>query len=359
MRRYLIAISALMAAIASQSCGKEEVIVEKTVTDTIYINKGDNVTYDPSFSITGLEAVKTDIRPIELQKGDVVAVCATSNAVTEAEMSNSIEILRSWGLTVIKADNLYERDNRYAGTIDQRVKGLQAIINNPEVRAIFMARGGYGTAQILPYIDWRGMYDSPKWVIGYSDVSALHFALNNMGFETIHGPMMKDFSRDAASTEKLKNMLFGKPENIEISTNGYCVKGKASGRLVGGNLSLLQAMSGTAFDLNTIDAILFIEDTGENNYSIDRMLLNMQQSGKLEHIKGVIVGDFIGGSQGIDLPINQIIQKYVGNLNVPVVYGIKTGHDQTNLPLMLGSYVNISVDDQTSRIEFSQKPVAK
>jgi len=356
MRQTLIIAAALMAAVLP-SCRKEEIIRQNITVDTTIVN----TTYNAEFTIADQEPVSQDIRPITLKSGDVVAVCAASNSVTESEISDGIKTLESWGLKVIKADNLLSEaaDGRYAGTLEQRIKGFQAIIDNQEVRAIFMARGGYGAAQILPFIDWKGMEESPKWLIGYSDVTALHITLQNMGYETIHGPMMKGFSKDTESMNSLKDMLFGNAKDIQISANTNCISGSATARLVGGNLSLIYAMMGTAFEINTMDAILFIEDTGEANYSVDRMMLALQQSGKLQQIKGLIVGQFIQGSQGNDLPINEIIHKYVGKLGIPVVYGIQSGHDTKNLPLMMGSKVTISVDAQTARITFPKDAIAK
>lgn len=354
MRKYLIAIPMLVWSM--QSCHKDDdVKIDQPARDTIIQN---TTVFDPTFVIQGQQPVTADIRPIDLKKGDLIAVCAASNAITESEISRGVEIIKSWGLNVIMASNLYEQDGRYAGTLQQRINGMQEVINNPEVRAIIMARGGYGAGQILPYIDWKGMYDSPKWLIGYSDITALHTTINNMGIETIHGPMVKDLSNDEGSTDRLRNALFGNPENIEIATNSYCIKGQATGRLVGGCLSMLYSMSGTPYDLNTQDAILFIEDTGESNYSVDRMMLNLQQSGKLQHIKGLIVGDFIGCTQGIDLPINEIIHKYADPLKIPVVYGIKSGHNTVNTPLIMGRKVTITVDSKTAKVEFEKSPPA-
>ncbi len=349
MKRFLYIPAIIAAASAMMSCHKENIINEVHV-DTTIVN---HTEYHAQFVIADQQPVTQSISPITLRPGDKVAVCAASNAVTEAEINDGIRTLESWGLKVIKADNLADADGRYPGTLDQRVKGMQAIVDNQEVRAIFMARGGYGSAQILPYINWKAMEESPKWLIGYSDVTALHIALNNMGFQTIHGPMMVGFNKDPQSISSLRDILFdnGKAD-MEIPANSNCIAGQASGRLVGGNLSLIYAMNGTAFDLNTMDAILFIEDTGEANYSVDRMMLSLKQSGKLDQIKGLIVGDIIGGAQGMDLPVNEIIHKYVGNLGIPVVYGIPSGHSNRNMPLILGSRVSISVDGHTAKIQY-------
>ncbi len=342
-------LPAIAISLSLMSCHKENIINEVHV-DTTVVNQVD---YHTQFIIAEQQPVTQSISPIHLRQGDKVAVCAASNAVSEAEINEGIRTLESWGLSVIKADNLTESDGRYPGTLDQRVKGMQAIVDNQEIRAIFMARGGYGSAQILPYIDWKPMTESPKWLIGYSDVTALHIALNNMGFQSIHGPMMVGFCKDSESISRLKDILMGTgPSSLEIPANANCIAGQASGRLVGGNLSLIYAMNGTAFDLNTMDAILFIEDTGEANYSVDRMMLSLKQSGKLDQIKGLIVGDIIGGSQGMDLPVYEIIHKYVGDLGIPVVYGIPAGHSTKNMPLILGSKVKISVDSQKASITF-------
>ena len=346
MKKY----TALLAAVAilSTACHKDDDVVIYQV-DTTIVN---NYTFDPTFIIQDQQPVTNDIKPARLAAGDLVAVCAASNYVTQDDVAEGINILKSWGLEVIEADNLYERDGRYAGTLTQRTLGLQAAIDNPDVKAIFFARGGYGAAQLLPNINWKPLETSPKWIIGYSDVTAIHIALNNMGYESILGPMMRGFNNDKESSTQLQDALFSQPQSVTLPFNNQCVKGKATGRLVGGNLSIIYSLSGTAFDLNTQGAILFIEDTGEANYSIDRMLLNLQQSGKLNDIKGLIVGEFIKNNQGNVLPLPDIINKYFGDLNIPIVYGYPNGHDTKNLPLILGATCTINVTDTEASVTF-------
>ncbi|MBR4214797.1 MAG: LD-carboxypeptidase [Bacteroidales bacterium] len=344
MKKY---IALLSAAALLTACHKDDDDIVIYQVDTTIVNE-----YNPTFIIQDQEPVTTRISPPKLSSGDLVAVCASSNSVSESDVVEGINILKSWGLNVIEASNLYEQDGRYAGTIDQRVKGFQEAIDNPDVKAIFFARGGYGAAQILPFIDFTKFLQSPKWIIGYSDVTALHITLNNMGVESILGPMMRGFNNDKQSNSLLQSTLFGNYEPISIDYNDNCVKGTVSGRLVGGNLSIIYSLSGTAFDLNTKDAILFIEDTGEANYSIDRMLLNLQQSGKLTDIKGLIVGEFIKNTQNNDLPLPDIIKKYFGKLNIPIVYGFPNGHDTRNLPIILGGNCTISVNDSKATVSF-------
>ncbi|MBO7143128.1 MAG: LD-carboxypeptidase [Bacteroidales bacterium] len=344
MKKYfaLFAVAAMLTA-----CHKDDDDITAYQIDTTIVYE-----YNPTFIIQDQQPVTTRISPPKLSSGNLVAVCAASNSVSESDVLEGINILKSWGLDVVCADNLYKQDGRYAGTLDERIQGFQTAIDDPDVKAIFFARGGYGAAQILPYIDFTKFLQSPKWIIGYSDVTALHITLNNMGVESVLGPMMRGFNNDKQSNSLLQSALFGKYEPISIRTNDNCVKGTASGRLVGGNLSIIYSLSGTAFDLNTKDAILFIEDTGEANYSIDRMLLNLQQSGKLTDIKGLIVGEFINNNQGNDQSLPDIIKKYFGGLKIPVVYGFPNGHDTQNLPVILGSDCTITVDDSNATVSF-------
>ena len=345
--KKIIIPAALLAVLSMSSCHKEEIVNEIVQVDTTIVNE-----YNPTFIIKDLEPITQTVLPVALHKGDKVAVCAPSNASSDEDIRDGINTLKSWGLEVVEAKNLTLSYSRYSGTLDERVTALQDMLDDDEIRAIFMTRGGYGAAQLLPCLDWSKMKQAPKWIVGYSDITALHIYVNNMGIASMHGPMMRGFNKDAASVNALKSLLFGEKADIEIPYNNDCVKGTAKGRIVGGNLSLIYAMSGTAFDLNTIDAILFIEDTGEANYSVDRMLLNLQQSGKLQQLKGVIVGEFSGGSQGSDLPLNQIIHKYLDPLGIPVVYGVQSGHDTVNLPIVLGYEATITVDDKTAKITF-------
>ncbi|MBQ3656864.1 MAG: LD-carboxypeptidase [Bacteroidales bacterium] len=344
---YLLLAAGLLTALSSCHKDKEdEVIINEIHVDT-------TVVYSPSFIIENKEEVTTDIRPQFLQKGDKVAVCAISNAVSESDVSEGEETLKNWGLEVLEASNLYAQDSRYAGSLKERISGLQEMLDNDDVRAIFFARGGYGAAQVLPFLDWTKFKKSPKWIIGYSDVTALHITLNNMGYETILGPMMRGFNKDGESVEMLKDILFGDLKGVSIEKNSNCIDGVATARLVGGNLSILYSLSGTAFDINTKNSVLFIEDTGEANYSVDRMLLNLQQSGKLQEIKGVIIGEFIGGSQGSDLPLNEIFAKYFSPLNVPVIYGVPNGHDTQNYPIILGAKTTINVSGDKAEMTYS------
>lgn len=336
----------LLILTAVCGCKKEYNYYNTYVTnvDSIYTS------YYYQTVLNNQQEVTDDIRPDYLKAGDTVGVFALSNAVTQSDLANGIAKLKSWGLVVVEADNLYNKDGRYAGTMSERIDGFQKLIDNPNIKALIAARGGYGVAQVLSYIDFSPMKSHPKWIVGYSDVTGIHIALNNMGYETIHGPMVKTFG-DNDSDESLRKALFGELNNHSIKTNTNCVQGKAEGRLVGGNLSLMYSMGGTLFDLNAKNAILLIEDTGEANYAIDRMLANLKLSGKLDGLKGVIVGDF-STSQGNDRPIDEIIHNYFDDLNIPIIYGMNMGHEDKNLATYLGRTISIDVSESTATITY-------
>jgi muramoyltetrapeptide carboxypeptidase len=302
--------------------------------------------------LSSQQEIKTDIRPPYLQPGDSVAICATSNYVTRNEIADAKTILEGWGLKVAEAENLYDVDGRYAGTVDARRRGLQKMIDNPNIKAIIAARGGYGAIQIINYVDLRPLEFNPKWIVGFSDVTVLHAALNNKGIETIHGCMANNFS-NANSVNSLKSALFGEMTELSIPTNTNCIKGIAEGRLVGGNLSIIYSLGGVlSFDLNTKGAILFFEDTGEANYAIDRMLSNLKLSGKLDSVKGIIIGQFTNMTAGQDKPLEEIIAEKVRDLGIPVMYGISAGHGNPNLSLYLGRTIELNVGDDTAALRY-------
>lgn len=345
MLKKITIIFFLVVALAG--CKKEY------ITNNYYTTQVDSV-YTAAYYQTVLNSqptITSDIRPEYLKKGDTVGIFDISNAVTQSDLASGIAILESWGLNVIEADNLYLTDGRYAGTNEQRIAGFQNLIDNKSVKALISTRGGYGAVQIIPFIDFSTFEKNPKWVVGYSDITALHIALNNKAIETVHGPMVANFT-DSESVECLRKALFGELEYYTQSRNSNSVNGTATGRLVGGNLTLIYSTGGTIYDLNVKNSILLIEDTGEANYNIDRMLMNLKLSGKLDEIKGVIVGEFTNTTQGDDKTIPEIIAERLGDLNIPIVYGANIGHDTKNMSVYLGRTVTIDVDNDTQTVRF-------
>ncbi len=349
MKKKMIIGAALAASFVFSSCKK---VYEENYYNTYNTTEESVYNYEYYQKVLlDQEEITEDIRPPYLKKGDTVAVFAASNKVTRSEMADGIKTLQGWGLNVVEAENLYEDDGRYAGTQSQRILGLQKLIDNPNIKALFSARGGYGAAQVISFLDLEKMKSDPKWVVGFSDVTALHVALNNLGIESVHGPMVNKLTH-AASVESLRKALFGEQLSYSIPKNADCVVGEAEGRLVGGNLSLIYSLGGTLFDLNAKDAILLIEDTGESNYHLDRMLTNLKLSGKLDCIKGLVVGEFTSMNQGSDDPINEIILSKVKDLGIPVMYGLNVGHGTENYAIYLGRRVSLKVGNDNATLTF-------
>lgn len=326
------------------SCGDD--ITNEYITNEYIYNKEYYSTV-----LSNQKEITEDIRSPFLKKGDTVAIFALSNAVSKSDMEAGIATIKSWGLNVVEADNLYKVDGRYAGTLADRVDGTQKLIDNPTIKALIAARGGYGAAMTLPFLDLEVLTERPKWIVGYSDVTALHAAVNNLGVESIHGGMAINLS-NATTAESLRKALFGEAEGLKISTNKNCKQGVAEGRLVGGNLSLIYSLGGTAYDLNTKQAILFIEDTGESNYSLDRMLTQLKLSGKLDNIVGVVVGQFIKMNQGADKSVEEIIASKFADQDIPIMYGVNVGHDQPNNAICLGRKVRLTVDATNASLRY-------
>jgi len=354
MKKLYPVLSFILLALFAVSC-KKEYITNEYVTNITnqYITNNDSVYIREFYSVvlSRQREVTREMMPAYLQAGDSVAICATSNFVTEQELKNGIAILQSWGLNVLEADNLYDVNGRFAGTLARRIDGLQKLIDNRNIKAIIAARGGYGAVQLFPFLDFRPLENHPKWMVGFSDITVLHAAMNNLGFQTIHGAMVNNFSNNASVTA-LKQALFGEMTELSIPTTGNCIQGVAEGRLVGGNLTTFYGLGGTIIDLNVKGAILFIEDTGEAHYNVDRMLKNLKLSGKLDAIRGIVVGQFVNMTQGVDLPLNEIILNNVRDLGIPVMYGVPVGHGSPNMPLYLGRTVRLEVGTERSRILF-------
>jgi len=361
MKKHNKIFAFIIITLFATSCKKEyitkEYITNEYVTNEYitnqYITCNDSVYIREFYSIvlSQQQEITRQIQPPYLRAGDTVAICAASNAVSKSELSNGIAILKSWGLHVLEAANLYETDGRFAGTLAQRITGLQDLIDNPTVKAIIAARGGFGAVQLFPYLNLAPLERNPKWLVGFSDFTVLHAAVNNLGIQSIHGAMLNNFS-NSTSVAALKQALFGETTELTIATTGNCVQGTAEGRLVGGNLTTFHALGGTILDLNVKGAILFIEETGEAHYNVERMFKNLKLSGKLNDIRGIVIGQMTNMTQGSDLPLHEIILNNVRDLNIPVMYGIPTGHGSPNMPLYFGRTVRLEVGAATSKILF-------
>nr|WP_315131258.1 LD-carboxypeptidase [uncultured Flavobacterium sp.] len=294
--------------------------------------------------------------PARLQKGDTIAILATARKNIDDNLKPALDLLHSWGLEAVIGSSIGLDDNQLAGTDAQRAADFQAQLDNPNIKAIWCVRGGYGTIRMIDLLDFTQFKENPKWIIGFSDVTVLHNHLNTMGFKSIHGIMPISVPKASPQAiESLRKSLFGEKITYEIDPFTMNRFGTASGELVGGNLSILYSVLGSPSAIDCTDKILFLEDLDEYLYHIDRMMMNLKRNGCLESIKGIIVGsmtkmkdnDIPWGKNALEI-IEDVTKKY----NIPVLYNFPAGHIQDNRALIMGSKVTIDVNETCSKVVF-------
>lgn len=291
-----------------------------------------------------------------LKKGDKVVVVAASGKVVVEAVLQGIETLREWGLIVPDDQEWAAEWGSLAGADSRRIGKLQMALDDPEVKAIFMARGGYGLTRIIDRIDWARFIDNPKYIIGFSDVTALHACVNNLGFKSIHSPMVAQLSNQdlELSVTQLKGLLFyNEVPSLKGEVNEKYDGQVIEGEVVGGNLCLLADQIATYSELDMDDKILFIEEVGEKPYQIDRYLTHLKRSGDLKKVKAIIMGQFSGvpdeGDPFFPLTIKQIVKEKV---NVPVITEVTAGHSYPNTPIVLGGEYSIKCIGEKALVEY-------
>ncbi len=296
------------------------------------------------------------ITPPHLQKGDTVAILATARKNLDDNLKPAIDLLKSWGLNVVIGSTIGLDNNQLAGTDEQRAADFQQQLNNPNIKAIWCVKGGYGTVRMIDLLDFTAFKKNPKWIVGFSDVTVLHNHLNTLGFKSIHGIMPVTVAKATPEAiETLRIALFGEKLKYEIDPFMMNRPGKATGELVGGNLSILYSLFGSPSAIDCTDKILFIEDLDEYLYHIDRMMINLKRNGCLESIKGIVVGSMTKMKDN-DIPWGknaiEIIEDVTKTYNIPVLYNFPAGHIQDNRALILGDIVTINVNEKCSTLVF-------
>jgi muramoyltetrapeptide carboxypeptidase len=296
------------------------------------------------------------ITPPYLQKGDTIAILATARKHIVKSMQPTIDLLESWGLNVVIGKSIGLEENQLAGSDEERAADLQEQLDNPNIKAIWCARGGYGTVRVIDLIDFTQFKKSPKWLVGFSDVTVLHNHLNTMGYKSIHGIMPISLAKASKEAiESLRLSLFGQPLQYAIDPHPMNRLGKASGELVGGNLSILYSLLGSPSAIDCTDKILYIEDLDEYLYHIDRMMMNLKRNGCLESLKGIIVGSMTDMKDN-DIPWGknalEIVQDVTKQYNIPVIFNFPAGHIHDNRALILGNNVTIDVTENCSTVVF-------
>ena len=288
------------------------------------------------------------IFPENLKFGDKVAVVATAKKVDRDNTLNGIQILKSWGLRVVPGAFLFEQFHDFAGTDDHRLRDIQDMINDSEIKAIFVARGGYGSIRIIDQINFQSMLKKPKWICGFSDITAIHLKLYKLGIASLHAPMPAFFHAvNDKSLLYLKNILFGSKEKYSIKSIPFNRPSRCSGKITGGNLSLICNSIGTPSEVVTKDHILFIEDVGEKLYHVDRMVMQLKRAGKLKEIAGLIVGQFsdMQDQEKYGFDAYEIIKSHIVEFDYPVAFNFPIGHTQLNYPIIIGQERELIVGD--------------
>lgn len=295
------------------------------------------------------------IRPPNLKKGDKIGLIAPSRMITRDQMNAAYEIFADWGLDVVSGKNLFSQSGYFAGTDEDRKIDLQQMINDPEIKAIFCARGGYGLSRIIDSVDLDSLTSHPKWVIGFSDITALHLKLFTTGIESIHGLMPVQFGYEGVqeSLKSLENLLFKESMQYEFGTSLMNKEGKVQGKLIGGNLSLIVDSLGTSTEIKTVDKILYIEEIDEFYYKIDRMFNQLRRAGKFVDVKGIIIGQF-SDLKDTQIPfgqsLEQIVLHHLADVQCPIAFGIPFGHESHNLAIPNGRLAHLEVSRQRVRL---------
>ena len=286
--------------------------------------------------------------PEALQPGDTIGITCTGGPVNLDEILPSIRQLESWGFKVRLGRNPGKKYLNFGGTDQERQEELQQMLDDEDIRAILFARGGYGTVRIIDNLDFRRFLKRPQWLVGFSDLTYLHSLVLSKRVACLHSKMCSSFPavwEDATEEQKfsilsIKNALTGVKSDYVSGPHPSNIAGEASGTLLGGNLRILESLSGTATTLQTDGCILFLEDTMEYLYSIDRMFWNLRRSGKLQKLKGLIIGGFRTKAddpgEEFGMTLEQIILEKVKDFGYPVCFGFPVGHQPANMALKCG-----------------------
>ena len=290
------------------------------------------------------------IIPQRLRRGDTIGIIAPAGPVTPDEIQPAINILKDKGYRVKEGINLYKRQGYLAGSDKERLHDFHEMFQDNTVKAVFCARGGYGTSRLLDKISFKIVEENPKFFIGYSDITALLLAINHMtGLVVCHGSMARNIEGYKDNINSILKLLSSEDNtHVKLSADNVLKKGKAAGKLLGGNLSIISSLSGTSFLPSFKECILFIEERGEALYRIDRMLTQLKLGGALDGIKGIIAGNF-QDCEAIS-EINRLLLD-IFSQNCPVYSGFPAGHGKVNLPILFG----VEAEMDTEKLDFTVK----
>lgn len=313
-----------------------------------------------TFSISAQTTVA--IEPPALKKGDTVMIVAPAGVMKDTTgVYKAVGLLHKWGLNYKLGEHLFTKYYRFAGTDAERLSDFQTALDDPTVKAIWCARGGYGAIRILDDLDFTEYIKNPKWIIGFSDITAFHTKLNNLGITTIHGIMPLTYKPDdkeqRQAVKSLKRAFFGKRVRYRVAESKYNREGQVEGVVVGGNLSLVYSMLGSETQLNTDDKILYLEEVGEALYHIDRMMISLKRAGTFDNCKGLIIGGFSDlktEANDFGMTYEEIILDAVKDYDFPVAFDFPAGHITDNRTVLLGRNVSFKVKKSKTKLKFDR-----
>lgn len=297
--------------------------------------------------------------PAFLKKGDKIALLSPSYFTPDSNIQKTASVLEDWGFKPVIGDNVGKLDaGKYAGTAEERAEDFIKALKDTSIKAILCNRGGYGTIQLVDLIDLKTVKDNPKWLIGYSDITTLHAMQTKAGVMSIHGTMSTSIAKTEGKDDNstlLRDLLKGTVPTYKVPKHEFNQKGSAEGILVGGNMATFVPLVGTSdIDIFSNDGlILFMEEVGESLHNIDRMFNTLELHGVMENVKGVILGDFVESGMDQDFEsTEEMLSKYLKKYNIPVMCGFPAGHDDVNLPLIMGAKVKMDVKDNGATLSF-------
>jgi muramoyltetrapeptide carboxypeptidase len=298
--------------------------------------------------------------PVYLKKGDCIGICCVAGYISLADVQPAVGKLKEWGFDIKIGDTIGKKDFTFGGTDQERLNDLQYMLDNKNIKAVLCARGGYGAVRIIDKLNFTKFMAHPKWVIGFSDATVLHSHINrNFSIATLHSKMCNSFPEDwknaepdqISSIESIQKCLSGEKISYTISAAEKNRTGTGQGALVGGNLKTIESLSGSVSDINTDGKILFVEDTDEYLYSIDRMFWNLKRSGKLDKLKGLIIGNFKiltdNDTEDFGKTLEEIVLEKVADYNYPVCFNFPVGHQKNNVALKCGVTHKLTVGIST------------
>lgn len=299
------------------------------------------------------------ITPAPLKNDDKIIILSPSGSVKTEFVEDAAGVLSQQGWKVEIASHALGKVDSYSGTVEERLHDMKVALLDPSVKAVFCSRGGYGAVHLLDALDSLPLRDNPKWIIGYSDISALHALMSRHGIVSLHAPMAKHLSLNSGNDDDSKTLfriLRGNMPAYHIASHNLNRNGSAQGKLVGGNLAVIADLIATPYDPFEPGAILFIEDIAEPVYKTERIMYQLKMSGILERLGGLIVGEFTEYTPGVDgKSMEEMIAEMVCDYKYPVAMGVPVGHVDHNLPFPISANVRMTVSPTLTVLDFTSQ----